>query len=366
VPLWAGGRCLATCAHTPKTVETNQPSPPAALGYRRVMSGESHHDSSPRGHDHAAMLSANERALRISLWLTGIYFLIELGLGLASGSVAVLSDAMHTFSAVGGVLLALAAGRIAARPADRYRTFGSIRAEIVGAMLNGFFLVLMAGVVIFMGVRRLLSPSELEAGLMLAAAGGGIVTELISLRVLYAGQRDNLNMRGAYWHVVQTFVGSLLIIVAAVVVAFSDFVEIDPILGIGFGFVLLWAAWGITRDSIRVLMETVPSDVDLPEVVAALGRIDGVQDAHHVHAWALTTGRNLFSAHLLVADDTDPQRTLAEAQAVVRDEFGFYFSTIQTETECEEDDQAAAIDFANTGQPDHSNAAAHHHSDKPG
>lgn len=111
--------------------------------------------------------------------------------------MAVLSDALHTFSAVGGVLLALIAGRIAARPASRHRTFGSIRAEIIGAMLNGFFLILMAAVVIFMGVRRLLNPADLEPGLMLVAAAGGIVTELISLRVLFTGQKDNLNVRGA-------------------------------------------------------------------------------------------------------------------------------------------------------------------------
>lgn len=294
------------------------------------------------------MLAANERALRISLWLTGIYFIVEMALGVASGSVAVISDALHTFSAVGGVLLALVASRIASRPADRYRTFGSIRAEIIGAMLNGFFLVAMAGVVIVMGVRRLLNPTELETGLMLLAAAGGIVTELISLRVLYAGQQGNLNMRGAYWHVVQTFVGSLLIVVAAVVVALTDFLEIDPILGIAFGIVLLWAAWGITRDSIRVLMETVPAEVDLPEVVAALERIEGAVRAHHVHAWALTSGRNLFSAHLQIEEDADSGQVLDLAREMVRDRFGFYFSTIQIETRCEQDEHAAAIDFANT------------------
>ena len=312
------------------------------------------------------MLAANERALWISLWLTGIYFLIEMGLGVASGSVAVISDALHTFSAVGGVLLALVASRIAARPATRYSTFGSIRAEIVGAMLNGFFLIVMAAVVIFMGIFRLLNPADLNTGLMLVAAAGGIVTELISLRVLYAGQRDNLNMRGAYWHVVQTFVGSLLIIVAAVVVALTDFVEIDSILGIAFGLVLLWAERGITRDSIRVLMETVPTDVDLPDVVAGLRRIDGVEDVHHVHAWALTTGRNLFSAHLLVADATDPRRALAAAQSIVRDEFGFYFSTIQIENECEEDHRATAIDFADTDHNDRAGATAPLDPDMPG
>lgn len=308
------------------------------------------------GHDHAALLAANERALQISMWLTGIYFFIELGLGLASGSVAVLSDALHTFSAVGGVLLALVASRIAARPANRYRTFGSIRAEIIGALFNGLFLFAMALVVIILGMRRLLNPTELNSGLMLLAAIGGIVTELISLRVLYSGQKDNLNMRGAFWHVMQTFVGSLLIIVAALVVALTDFVAIDPILGITFGVVLLWAAWGITRDSIRVLMETVPTDVDVPEVIGSLIEVAGVSDAHHVHAWALTSGRNLFSAHLLVDDGVDQQATLAAAQSIVRDRHGFYFSTIQVETECDEDDSAAAIDFANT-DPVHPNSA---------
>jgi cobalt-zinc-cadmium efflux system protein len=316
-------------------------------------------ESAGRGHDHAAMLAANQRALVISLWLTGVYFVIEVALGVASGSVAVISDALHTFSAVGGVLLALVASRIAARPATRYRTFGSIRAEIVGAMLNGLFLVAMAAVVIFLGVRRLFSPADLEPGLMLIAAAGGIITEVISLRVLYTGQKDNLNMRGAYWHVVQTFVGSLLIIVAAVVVTLTDFVAIDPILGILFGLVLFWAAWGITRDSLRVLMETVPSDVDLPSVIEELVKVEGVEDAHHVHAWALTTGRNLFSAHLRVTEDANQPLVLEHAQSVVRDRFEFYFSTIQIETQCEEEDLASAIDFANADHPDSSTAMSH-------
>jgi len=325
-----------------------------------VVSDGNKGQSAGRGHDHTAMLAANERALKISLWLTGIYFFVELGLALASGSVAVLSDALHTFSAVGGVLLALVANRIAARPATRHRTFGSIRAEIVGAMLNGFFLLAMAVVVIFMGARRLFNPGDIDPGLMLVAAAGGIVTELISLRVLFKGQKDNLNMKGAYWHVVQTFVGSLLIIVAAVVVTLTDFVAIDPILGITFGLVLLWASWGITRDSIRVLMETVPTDVDLPKVTAGLIGIDGVEDVHHVHAWALTTGRNLFSAHVLIEDEVNPLDVLAEAETMVRERFDFYFSTIQVETECEENDQASAIDFADSPEQGDSEPDHHH------
>ncbi len=298
------------------------------------------------GHDMSAMVAGNERALKISSWLTGIYFVIELVLGIYSGSVAVISDAFHTLSAVGGVLLALAAGRIAAKPADRYRTYGSIRAEIVGALLNGLFLFLMAALVVYMGIKRLLDPVEVEFGLMIAAAGGGLITELISLKVLFSGQKGSLNMKGVFWHVMQTFVGSLIIILAAVIIYTTGFLAIDPILGIAFGLVLFWASWGITRDSLRILMETVPSEINVREVRDALTAVDGIEGIHHLHAWALTSGKNLFSAHLLIEDRTDHDRILTEARGVLRTRFGFYFSTLQLEKSCIDAGEASEIDFA--------------------
>lgn len=297
------------------------------------------------GHDMSAMLNANERALKISAVLTGLYFFVEVALGVASGSIAVLSDAFHTFSAVGGVLLALVAGRIAAKPADRHRTFGAYRAELIGALLNGLFLLIMAVFVIYMGVRRMLEPVELEYGLMLAAAGGGLVTELISLYVLTRGSKDNLNMRGAFWHVMQTFVGSLIIIVAAVVVYFTGFTLIDPILGTAFGFVLIWAGWGITRDTLALLMETVPADIDLERVETALTNLPGVEDLHHVHAWALTSGRNLFSAHISITDGADVQEVTRAAEAVLTTTFDFYFTTLQVEPVGTHPVRARSIDY---------------------
>ena len=132
------------------------------------------------GHQIAAKVRGNERALIVTSVLTGAYFVVELVLGILSGSVAVLSDAFHTFSAVGGVLIALVADRISRQPADRYRTFGSVRAEIIGALLNGVFLLAMAAFAIYMGVMRLLMPVEIETTLMLWAAAGGLATEAIS------------------------------------------------------------------------------------------------------------------------------------------------------------------------------------------
>ena len=228
------------------------------------------HGGAGAGHVSMVPGDQNARALCIAGWLTGIYFFVELGIGIWTGSVAVLSDAFHTFSAVGGVLIAIVAGRFATRPATRFQTFGLIRAEIVGALVNGFFLIGMAIFVMWMGAMRVASPKELATTPMLIAAGGGVVTETISSSLLLTAQKTNLNIRSAYWHIVQTFVGSLIIIIPALVIRFSDFLEIDPILGMAFGLVLLWASWGIIRESLSILLDDVPRDLDLNEVRAAI------------------------------------------------------------------------------------------------
>jgi cobalt-zinc-cadmium efflux system protein len=204
----------------------------------------------------------------------------------------------------------------------------------------------MAAFVLYMGVMRLLMPVEIETGLMLWAAAGGLVTEAISIWLLFGRQKTNLNMRGAFWHVMQTFVGSLIIIVTVVVVWTTGFVAIDPILGMAFGIALFWASWGIIRDSLRILMGTVPSNIDVVAIRKALGAIEGVRDVHHVHAWALTTGKNLFSAHVLIDETAKADDVLAKATEMLADRFGFYFSTVQVERKCYDRREAADIDFA--------------------
>ena len=302
--------------------------------------------------DHSSHLPASGRALAISAWLTGIYFLIELAIGIYTGSVAVLSDAFHTFSAVGGVVLAIVAGRIARRPADRDRTFGWYRAEVIGALLNGAFLLAMAVFVIWMGAMRLAAPVDLPTTPMLAAAAGGLVTEFISLYLLYSQQSGDLNVRGAYWHVVQTFIGSLIIIVVAIVIRFTDFLIIDPLLGMAFGIVLVWASWGIMRDAIFIMMEGTPPGTDLAALVSELGAVDGVADVHHVHAWSLTSNRHVFSAHIRMRPDTgdkDHEAVLKSAYRLATEKAGFFFATIQVETVCL--DEAAARDIDVGFQP---------------
>lgn len=294
---------------------------------------------------HGTHGSADRRALRISAWLTGIYFLIELAIGLYTGSVAVISDAFHTFSAVGGVVLAIAAARIARRPANVTRTFGFYRAEIVGALLNGVFLLVMALVVIVMGYMRLQDPIDLPTTPMLLAAAGGIITELISLKLLYSSQKGDLNIRGAFWHIIQTFVGSILIIITALVIRFTGFLPIDPLLGMAFGFVLLYASWGIMRDALAILIESAPAGIDIAAVSDRLAGLESVRDVHHVHAWTLTSNRDVFSAHLRVDPQASQPDLLRDAHRLLQDEFGFYFSTLQLETVCLDEVGAKEIDI---------------------
>lgn len=298
------------------------------------MSGMTH--PMPRG--------GRARGLAISAWLTGIYFIVELGIGIWTGSVAVLSDAFHTFSAVGGVVLAIVASRLARRPANQAQTYGYGRTEILGAFLNGLFLLGMAIVVIWMGGMRLRHPVDLPTTPMLWAAAGGIATEAVSLWLLYRHQKGDLNVQGAFWHVIQTFVGSLIIILSALVIRFTGFLLIDPLLGMLFGFVLLWASWGIMRDSVTILLQGTPSDFDMNRALAEIRAMPGVSNLHHVHAWSLTSGRTVFSAHVCVDRWESAEDVRRAVHDLLRDRFSVYFSTIQVEQQCADREEAPEID----------------------
>ncbi len=278
-------------------------------------------------------INADARILKITGWLTGIYFLIELGLGFYSGSIAVISDAFHTFSAVGGILIAFIANRISGRAATVAATYGFKRAEIVGALLNGVFLLLMAIYVLYMGYMRLGKEFELPTGIMFLAAAGGLITEFISFKLIFKSQKTNMNMKGAYWHIMQTFVGSILIIIAAIVIKLTGYTPIDAILGMAFGLVLFWAAYKIIKDALDIFMETVPKDVDIENIKLAILSIPGVKSVMHIHAWTLTSNQNIFSAHIQVHDPKTSETILRQAEDLLKDRFGFYFSTLQLETE---------------------------------
>jgi cobalt-zinc-cadmium efflux system protein len=184
---------------------------------------------------------------------------------------------------------------------------------------------------------------------MLWTAAGGIATELVAFRLMYERQKQNLNMKGAFWHILQTFVGSLIIVASALVIRFTGFLAIDPLLGMAFGVVLFWASWSILSSALRILLQSTPKDFDMKAAIADLESIPGVRDVHHVHAWSVTSGRNLFSGHICVANmANDGARVLNEASDRLRQGFQVYFSTLQIEERClSGEGRAEAIDITN-------------------
>jgi cobalt-zinc-cadmium efflux system protein len=177
------------------------------------------------------------------------------------------------------------------------------------------------------------------------AAIGGLVTEFIAIKLLYGGQKGDLNLKGAFWHVLQTLVGSLIIIIAAIVIYFTGFLAIDPLLGMAFGGVLIYASIGIVKDSLKILLETVPKDVDLEQVKNSLKAITHVKDIHHMHAWTITSGVNIFSTHIKTDDSSKVQDILVESLKILKEKYDFYFSTVQIENECLETNEPDDIDI---------------------
>ena len=187
---------------------------------------------------------------------------------------------------------------------------------------------------------------DLPTNIMYISAIGGLFTEVISMAVMWTSLKGNLNMKGAFWHVMQTFVGSIIIIIAAIVIQFTGWTPIDPILGMLFGLVLFAASWGIIKQSFDILLEAAPEDIDVDNVIAELQKIKGVETIYHVHAWPLTSGKNLFMAHIKIKKDADHEKVLDKSHNLLKDKYGFYFSTLQVEKINRAPDEAKEIDYA--------------------
>lgn len=238
-----------------------------------------------------------------------------------SGPVAVISDVFHTFFAGGDVLIALVGQKLSQRQTTTLETFGWARAEIIGALFNGGFLFVMAGYVMWTGAMWLMAPQETSISIMLWAAAGGIVTEVVSFALMYQRQKNNLNMKGppgiscrSSWE----GSSSSLCWSSSSPDFWRSIRYIDPLLGMTFGVILFWAVWLITRSVLQILLQATPEDLDADGALFVIRDIEGVVDVHHIHAWALTLGKNVFSAHIQAEGPAgDRHRILEEANAAL-------------------------------------------------
>jgi cation diffusion facilitator family transporter len=257
------------------------------------------------GHAHAPVTAGggHRRRLVVVLTLTLAVMTAEIIGGLMSGSLALLADAGHMATDAAGIALALGAVTLAQRPARGRRTFGWQRVEILAAVANGLLLLVVAAYVLVEAVRRIGEPPEIGSGLMLWVATVGLVVNLGSLAVLHRGRDASLNLRGAYLEVLADALGSVAVIVAAVVILTTGWTPADIIASVVIGCLVVPRAWHLLREALDVLLEAAPRGVDLAAVRSHILGVDGVLGVHDLHAWTITSGLPVLSAHVVVSDD---------------------------------------------------------------
>ncbi|WP_274571434.1 cation diffusion facilitator family transporter [Neisseria leonii] len=286
-------------------------------------------------HDHHHAHTTNKKVLRISLILIGSFMLVEAVVGWWSNSLALLSDAGHMFSDAAAIALSLAAFRFGERPADHKLSFGYRRFEIVAAAINGITLLLIALWIVVEAVRRLFSPPEIAGWPMLFVASLGLaVNVFVAWYMLRNSDTEgNLNMRSAYLHVLGDLLGSVGAILAGVLVLAFGWTWADPIVSVLIALLIAKSGWGVTKNSLHILMEGTPQGMDMAAVAEAIRAVPGVQGVHDIHAWTITSRQHALSCHVVV----DGSLNMDEAHQIARNveaavkRHGIDHVTVQTE-----------------------------------
>ena len=287
-------------------------------------------------HDHSHH-GANRARLGIAIGIVATVLVLEVVGAWLSGSLALLADAGHMFSDLIGLIIALIAVIVAARPATDRQTYGYQRVEVFAALINGVILLVVAVSVTLEAVGRLVAPesTEVQGGLMLVIAAVGLFANAAALLVLRGGARDSINMRGAYLEVFGDLIGSVAVIVAAIVLLTTGFEQADAVASLFIAVLIVPRAFLLLRDVMRVLSESAPADTDVAEIREHILRTRGVVAVHDVHVWAITSGSHVFSAHVEVEPEVFASgRTgelLDELGGCLSDHFDVAHSTFQLE-----------------------------------
>ena len=302
------------------------------------MTGGHEPDAHHHAHQHARVTpGAGARYLgRLSVAFVVIvaFFVVQVIVAIATGSLALLSDAGHMLTDALGLGLALAAIVVASRSRqERSRTFGLYRLEVLAALVNAILLVGVAVYVLVEAINRIGDDPNVPGVPVLVMGCVGLVVNLVVLLMLREGSRESMNVRGAYLEVFADSLGSLGVIVAAVVLIVFDWEPIDAIVGVAIGIFMVPRALRLAWDALRVLAQVAPAHVDVDALRADLGAIPGVIDVHDVHVWTLTSAMDVATAHVMVHNETDHHSVLDQARNILRDEYGIDHATFQVEPE---------------------------------
>jgi cobalt-zinc-cadmium efflux system protein len=281
--------------------------------------------------------------LKLALAISCIYFFAELIGGFLTNSLALLSDAGHMLSDIAALALSLFAFRIAKRPATVSSTYGYHRMEILAALFNGLTLWLIVGVIFAAAYNRFLDPPTVESYGMMIVASLGLLVNVVAGAVLYGSHHHNLNLRGAFLHIVSDALGSVGAIAASLIMLFTGWYVADPVISILIGLLILHSSWNLVKESFSVLMQAVPKGIRLEDVQQALEGVEGVSKVHDLHVWAVTSDIFTLSAHAVVENGGDFHQVLNGIEDTLKERFNIEHTTIQLETESREEKEFKAF-----------------------
>ncbi|STX55721.1 cation efflux system protein [Legionella beliardensis] len=274
---------------------------------------------------------SKEGSLLLALLLTGSFLVAEVIGGIVTGSLALLSDAAHMLTDVTALIISLTAIYVGRKPADTLRTFGYYRFEILAAAFNAVLLFLVALYILFEAYQRLKNPPEIYSTGMLIIAILGLLVNLISMRLLADDKEKSLNLKSAYLEVWSDMLGSLGVIIAAILIRLTNLNWIDSFLAVLIGIWVLPRTWILLKETVNILLEGVPAGIDITKIKIALQSIPNVIDIHDLHIWAITTDRISLTAHLLIAPTAKEDDVRDKVQSMLLSEFNIAHSTLQTE-----------------------------------
>lgn len=290
-----------------------------------------HHDQHDHGHHSHA--PNNKKGLTIALIITASIMVLEFFGGLLTNSLALLSDSGHMLSDVAALVLSLVAMWFSAKPPSPNKTYGFYRFEILAALFNGVTLFVIAGFIIWEAFRRLQEPPTVASGSMMLIASIGLLANVLSAWVLMrkSDVKENINVRSAYLYVIGDALGSVGAIVAGLLMLLFSWYIADPIISVIVALLILKSAWGVLKNAIHILMEGTPIAINADEVKNALLNIEGVRNIHDLHIWAVTSGMDSLSCHILIEDSGDSQLILQKAIHMIEQTFKIQHTTIQVE-----------------------------------
>lgn len=284
-------------------------------------------------HAHVHGRDAERRALARALVLVVAFMAVEATAGVLSSSLALLSDAAHMLSDALALVLALAAARLASRPARGALTFGLGRAEILSAQANGLTLLALGLLIVYGGVRRLISPVPVDGWPMLVVSVCGVAASLGASRLLHGGGQRSLNVEGSYRHLLTDLFGFAATAAAAIVILAGGAQRADAVASLAIAAVMLRSAYGLLAQSARVFMESAPASLDVQRIGRTMASQPGIVEVHDLHIWEVTSGFVALSAHVLVAADSDCHELRRALQRMLREEFGIEHTTLQVDHE---------------------------------